>query len=58
MECIMKLWFKKAWNRFEAYQQKRADYYILQRLDDRELRDLGIGRGDIRRVIDGKYEGR
>tara|TARA_B100000035_G_C21033982_1_gene569905 strand:- start:4036 stop:4200 length:165 start_codon:yes stop_codon:yes gene_type:complete len=54
----MKLWLKKAWKRFEAYQQKRADYYILQHLDDRELKDLGIGRGDIRRVIDGYYEGR
>lgn len=54
----MKLWLKKALNRFEVYQQKRADYYILQHLDDRELKDLGIGRGDIRRVINGKYEGR
>ena len=53
MECASAL-FKA----FQAYQQKRADYLILQHLDDRELKDLGIGRGDIRRVIDGYYEGR
>lgn len=47
MECASSL-FKT----FQAYQQKRADYMLLQSLSDRELRDLGIGRGSIREAIE------
>lgn len=47
----------KLWKRFEAYQQKRADYMLLQMLTDKELHDIGIGRGQIREVIYGEYEG-
>ena len=35
----------------EEAQQKRADYHLLHMLSDRELRDLGIGRSQIRSVI-------
>ena len=48
----------RAWKSFEAYQQKRADYILLQTLSDRELRDIGIGRSQIKEVTYGEYEGR
>lgn len=35
-------------------QQRRADYWILMNLSDRELRDLGIGRSEIRERIYGE----
>lgn len=35
-------------------QQRRADYWILMNLSDRELKDLGIGRSEIRERIYGE----
>lgn len=32
-------------------QQKRADYYLLMNMSDRELKDLGIGRSEIRQRL-------
>jgi len=32
-------------------QQARADFWILQNMSDKELRDIGIARGEIRNVI-------
>ena len=43
--------FKNAWRKHEIAQQKRADFRILQMMSDKDLNDIGIGRGDIRRVI-------
>ena len=45
---------KKIWNWIELTQQQRADYWILNNLTDRELRDLGIGRSQIRELVYGK----
>lgn len=45
---------KKIWNWIETAQQQRADYWILNNLTDRELRDLGIGRSQIRELVYGK----
>jgi uncharacterized protein YjiS (DUF1127 family) len=45
---------KKLFKTFELYQQKRADYLLLQMLSDRELHDIGIGRSQIKEVIYGK----
>jgi uncharacterized protein YjiS (DUF1127 family) len=42
---------KKLWKAIEDAQQKRADYHLLQMLSDRELRDLGIGRSQIRDIV-------
>lgn len=42
---------KRVFKAIEVAQQKRADYWILQNLTDRELRDLGIGRSQIRSII-------
>ena len=39
------------WNNHVIRQQKRADFRILQMMSDKDLNDIGIGRGDIRRVI-------
>jgi len=43
--------FKNAWRKHEIAQQKRAEFRMLQMMSDKDLNDIGIGRGDIRRVI-------
>jgi len=51
----MKEWFIKVLNKMIEARQRQADARIaemhLWRMSDRELNDLGIGRGDIRRVV-------
>jgi uncharacterized protein YjiS (DUF1127 family) len=47
----MKNFLRKLWKSIEESQQKRADYKLLQMLNDRELRDLGIGRSQIYNII-------
>jgi len=47
----MKNFFRKLWKAIEESQQRRADYWILQNLSDRELRDMGISRSQIRSAI-------
>ena len=47
----VKQFFKNAWKRHEVAQQRRADFRLLQMMSDRDLNDIGIGRGDIRRII-------
>tara|TARA_R110002012_G_C11349836_1_gene579424 strand:+ start:210 stop:431 length:222 start_codon:yes stop_codon:yes gene_type:complete len=32
-------------------QQRRADYWLLMNMTDRELKDIGINRGEINRII-------
>ena len=46
--------FKKILNKIQDMQQRRADYYILMNMSDRELRDLGIGRSEIRQRLYGE----
>ena len=43
--------FKNGWKKHEIAQQRRADFKILQMMNEKDLNDIGIGRGDIRRVI-------
>ena len=46
-------------NWFEAVavaQQRRADYWLLRNMSDKELHDIGISRGDIRNVIAGSFK--
>jgi len=50
----MKHLLKRMWDNHVIRQQKRADFRILQMLDDKQLNDLGIGRSEIRNVIYGK----
>lgn len=42
--------WKRILNAFEKAQMKRVAYWQLQNLTDRELKDIGISRGDIRRL--------
>lgn len=49
---------KRVFKSIEEAQQKRADYMMLQMLSERELRDLGIGRSQIRDVIYGEESNR
>ena len=50
--------FKEYCNRIlraiQESQQRRADYNILINLSDRELKDLGIGKSEIREKIYGE----
>lgn len=46
---------KRLLNRIIEIQEKRAQYYMLSRMTDRELHDIGIGRADIRRVVYDDY---
>ena len=51
----MKEWFKKLFIKFIEARQAEANRRIammqLSAMTDRELNDIGIGRGDIRRVV-------
>ena len=49
---------KRVFKAIETAQQKRADYYLLNMLSERELRDLGIGRSQIREIIYGEESNR
>ena len=44
------MFIKTLISRFESLLLYRASIRELQQLSDRELNDLGIGRGDIERV--------
>jgi uncharacterized protein YjiS (DUF1127 family) len=50
----MKEWFKKVFVALIEARQREANAKIaamqLYRMTDRELNDIGIGRGDIRRI--------
>ena len=48
--------FKNARKKHEIAQQRRADFKILQMMNEKDLNDIGIGRGDIRRVIYAEQE--
>ena len=54
MEVIM---FKRIMKAIMESQQRRADYWILQNMTDRELHDIGIARGQIREVVSGDVSG-
>ena len=50
-----KAWLVKVFNAMMEARQRQADARIaemhLWRMSDRELNDLGIGRGDIKRIV-------
>ena len=50
--------FKKFIEAIQENQKRRADYFLLTKLSDRELRDLGIGRSEIRELIYGETANR
>ena len=52
----VKQFFKNAWKKHEIAQQRRADFRLLQMMSDKDLNDIGIGRGDIWKVINADQE--
>ena len=36
------------WNKIVKSQERRADYYMLQSLSDRQLSDIGVTRAEIK----------
>lgn len=46
--------FKRFITKLQKHRQKRIDYYLLANMTDRELKDLGIGRSEIRERFYGK----
>ena len=45
--------FKNILRAIQKNQQRRADYWILMNLSDKELHDMGISRGEIRQKVYG-----
>jgi uncharacterized protein YjiS (DUF1127 family) len=50
-------WLNQIYNKVVQVQEKRAAYWMLQSLSDKELKDIGISRGQIREVVDGNVSG-
>ncbi|MDB9962804.1 DUF1127 domain-containing protein [bacterium] len=40
--------FKKLYKAFEEHQQRRADFFIINSLSDRQLKDMGTTRGELK----------
>ena len=40
-------WFGSCFKAIEKSQQQRADYWLLHNMTDKDLRDIGITRGEI-----------
>tara|TARA_R100000900_G_scaffold54066_1_gene43801 strand:- start:1413 stop:1559 length:147 start_codon:yes stop_codon:yes gene_type:complete len=41
---------KKLLEKYHVYMENRAAYYTLMSMTERQLQDLGISRGEIRRL--------
>ena len=39
---------RKVWKAIQESQQRRADYYLLTSMTDRQLKDMGLSRSEIR----------
>ena len=50
MNYIMQF-LRKLLKNIQDAQQRRADYWLLTNMSNKELQDIGISRGDINRVI-------
>jgi uncharacterized protein YjiS (DUF1127 family) len=48
--------FKNLLTRIQNHQQRRADYWILMNMRDKELHDMGISRGEIYNRVYGEYK--
>lgn len=49
---------KKLLLNIQETQQRRADYYILTNMSNKELKDIGVGRSEIRQKIYGPQPNR
>ena len=48
-----KAFASRCWNSHIQRQQRRADYWILTNMSERNLRDINISRAEIRQKIYG-----
>tara|TARA_E500000318_G_scaffold42903_1_gene40925 strand:+ start:34 stop:198 length:165 start_codon:yes stop_codon:yes gene_type:complete len=46
--------FKRLFQKIQDNQQRRADYWLLQNMSDKNLHDMGISRGEIYNKIYGE----
>ena len=53
MENTMFKFARKVLTSIQETQQRRADLYILINMSNKELKDIGIGRSEIRQRIYG-----
>ena len=44
---------KKIWNRIVKMQEARAAYYALNNMTDKELRDIGVTRCELKQRVYG-----
>lgn len=44
-------WLMKWFEAVAVAQQRRADYWLLRNMSDKELKDIGISRGEITQKI-------
>lgn len=51
-------WARHAWRRYWMRRAQRATVLILQSLDDRTLRDIGISPSEIESCVNGEIAGR
>lgn len=47
--------FKKIYKAIAEYQQRRADFYIINNFTDRQLKDMGVTRGEIKQRFYQEY---
>ena len=50
MNYIMQ-YLRRLLKRIQDNQQRRADYWLLMNMTNKELQDIGISRGEINKVI-------
>jgi uncharacterized protein YjiS (DUF1127 family) len=48
--------FRNLLTRFQEHQQRRADYWVLMNLKDKDLHDMGISRGEIYNKVFGQNQ--
>jgi uncharacterized protein YjiS (DUF1127 family) len=48
-------YFQRGFKALQNAQQARADYWLLHNMTDKELKDIGITRGNINQVLVGKF---
>lgn len=44
-------WVKRYWNYLSTWRKHRETIKTLNKLSDRELKDIGLSRGDVDRLI-------
>ena len=43
--------WKRIFNKLAVMQEKRAAYWMLQNMNDQQLKDIGVSRSDISRQV-------